>query len=56
MKIIHKILTFLKIILIFGIIFIKFNFIPKTMPFINIIEYTFKILVAIFCNGYKQSF
>ena len=56
MKIIHKILTFLKIILIFGIIFIKFNFIPKTMPFINIIEYTFKILVAIFVMDISNPF
>lgn len=56
MNFIHKILTFFKIILVLSIILIKFNLIPKTMPFVNIIEYNFKILVAIFIMNISNPF
>jgi len=48
MKIYHKVLFFLKILLILLMVFVRFKIIPTNAPFINIVDDTFKLLLGIF--------
>lgn len=48
MKFHHKILFILKILILLGIILIRFQIIPSELPFFNIVDITFKIFISFF--------